>query len=141
MQREQIILDREWQASKAIPFSYLTIATGTTLAPPAAIHYDDKPSGIEYLTKHSQAVGRARSVLIIGGGGAVGVQLATDIEERNPQMNGISQDLGVEATVLMSKHSHADGLLSRHSLHAQLAHLLQTSPLNYPHWGKRDWSL
>jgi NADH dehydrogenase FAD-containing subunit len=47
------------------------------------MEYDDKPSSVDYLQKHQADVKRSRSILIVGGG-AVGVQMATDMKEYYP---------------------------------------------------------
>ncbi|EXJ77478.1 oxidoreductase [Capronia epimyces CBS 606.96] len=76
-------LDREWQGSKQLPFEYLALATGTSLAEPAGMKQDEKPPAVRYLQTHQEAVKRATSILIAGGG-AVGVQMATDLKEYFP---------------------------------------------------------
>lgn len=45
---------------------------------------DDKPSSVLYLQKHQADVKKAKSVVIVGGG-AVGVQMATDMKELYPE--------------------------------------------------------
>lgn len=80
---EHVELDREWQGSKQIPFDYVVVATGTRLSKPAAMEHDDKQSSVEYLQKHQADVKRSKSILIVGGG-AVGVQMATDLKEYYP---------------------------------------------------------
>lgn len=45
--------------------------------------HDDKLSSVAYLQKHQADVKRAKSILIVGGG-AVGVQMATDLKEYYP---------------------------------------------------------
>ncbi|CEO58272.1 hypothetical protein PMG11_03003 [Penicillium brasilianum] len=80
---EHIELDREWQGSNQIPFDYVVVATGTRLSKPAAMEHDDKPSSVDYLQKHQADVKRSKSILIVGGG-AVGVQMATDLKEYYP---------------------------------------------------------
>lgn len=79
----EVVLDRNWQGSRHLPFEFLIVATGTRLSQPAAIHRDTKESGVCYLKSHQAQVEQARSILLVGGG-AVGVQLATDIKERYP---------------------------------------------------------
>ncbi|PKX97890.1 NAD(P)/FAD-dependent oxidoreductase [Aspergillus novofumigatus IBT 16806] len=44
---------------------------------------DDKVSSVEYLRNHQADIKRAKSILIVGGG-AVGVQMATDLKEYYP---------------------------------------------------------
>ncbi|OKO98659.1 Apoptosis-inducing factor -like protein [Penicillium subrubescens] len=84
IQKDYIELDREWQGSKQIPFDYVVVATGTRLSKPAAMEHDDKQSSVEYLQKHQADVKRSKSILIVGGG-AVGVQMATDLKEYYPE--------------------------------------------------------
>ncbi|KAJ5131619.1 hypothetical protein N7448_005777 [Penicillium atrosanguineum] len=83
VQSQYVELDREWQGSRQIPFDFAVIATGTRLSKPAAMEYDDKPSSIDYLQKHQADIKRFQSILIVGGG-AVGVQMATDLKEYYP---------------------------------------------------------
>jgi len=83
VQPQHLELDREWQGSSQISFEYLVIATGMLLAQPAAMRYDDKISSIQYLKKHQNSVRQSKSIVIIGGG-AVGVQMATDLKEYYP---------------------------------------------------------
>jgi NADH dehydrogenase FAD-containing subunit len=59
------------------------IATGSKLAPPSNVPGSEKLDGVNYLTKHAQRVKRSSTVVVIGGG-AVGVQMATDIKELYP---------------------------------------------------------
>lgn len=84
VQPHHIELDREWQGSEKIPFDYVVLATGTRLSKPAAMETNDKPSSVEYLQKHQADVKRSRSIMIVGGG-AVGVQMATDLKEYYPE--------------------------------------------------------
>lgn len=83
IQKDYIELDREWQGSKQIPFDYVVVATGTRLSKPAAMEHDDKQSSVEYLQNHQADVKQSKSILIVGGG-AVGVQMATDLKEYYP---------------------------------------------------------
>ena len=84
VQSQRVLLDRAWQGSSSISFDYLVVATGTRLAQPAGMKHDDKLSSVAYLQKHQDDVQRSRSILIVGGG-AVGVQMATDLKERFPE--------------------------------------------------------
>ncbi|KAL4778064.1 hypothetical protein BJX76DRAFT_366777 [Aspergillus varians] len=79
-------LDREWQGfdSDEIPFEYLVVATGTRLSEPAGMKDNDKVSSVAYLQKHQADIKKAKSILIAGGG-AVGVQMATDMKEYYPE--------------------------------------------------------
>lgn len=59
------------------------IATGTKLTAPSTLPGSEKLDGVTYLQKHSLNVMKSRTVVVIGGG-AVGVQMATDIKELYP---------------------------------------------------------
>jgi apoptosis-inducing factor 2 len=84
VQPEHVKLDREWQGSNQVPFSYLAVATGARLAEPGSMKHDDKLSSVQYLRNHQEDVKKSNSVLIVGGG-AVGIQLATDMKEYYPE--------------------------------------------------------
>ncbi|QKX63506.1 uncharacterized protein TRUGW13939_10677 [Talaromyces rugulosus] len=84
IQAQHVKIDREWQGSTQIPFEYLAIATGTRLKEPAAMRYDDKASSVVYLKKHQDSVKQSKSITIVGGG-AVGIQMATDLKEFYPE--------------------------------------------------------
>ncbi|OQD68739.1 hypothetical protein PENDEC_c031G06450 [Penicillium decumbens] len=86
VQSHHVELDREWQGSRQIPFDFAVLATGTRLSKPAGMEHDDKPSSVDYLQKHQADIKKSRSILIVGGG-AVGVQMATDLKEYNPDKN------------------------------------------------------
>ncbi|KAL2403931.1 Fe-regulated protein 8 [Exophiala dermatitidis] len=83
VQPRHLDLDREWQGSKQLPFEYLALATGTTLTEPGMMKSDEKKPSVSYLQSHQAMVKRAKSI-IIAGGGAVGVQMATDLKEYYP---------------------------------------------------------
>ncbi|RDW63318.1 putative amid-like nadh [Coleophoma cylindrospora] len=68
----------------SIPYSFLVIATGTKLTPPSSLPGSEKLEGVAYLQKHAQLVKRSSKIVVIGGG-AVGVQTATDIKELYPE--------------------------------------------------------
>ncbi|KAK2001676.1 FAD/NAD(P)-binding domain-containing protein [Colletotrichum falcatum] len=78
-----VVLDRDWQGATEIPFDYLVITTGTQLPPPGTMQHDDKLSSIKYLQSYQESVIKASSIVIVGGG-AVGVQMATDLKEIYP---------------------------------------------------------
>ncbi|OJJ43197.1 hypothetical protein ASPZODRAFT_103576 [Penicilliopsis zonata CBS 506.65] len=82
-ENKTLTLDREWQGSRQISFEYLALATGTRLAEPAGMKDDDKASSVAYLQRHQADIKNAKSILIAGGG-AVGVQMATDLAEYYP---------------------------------------------------------
>ncbi|KAL1836223.1 hypothetical protein VTJ49DRAFT_5418 [Mycothermus thermophilus] len=68
-----------------IPFEFLLIATGSTMANglPSRVGVEDKAGGIERL-KSMQARIREATRLVIAGGGAAGVELATDAKSQYP---------------------------------------------------------
>ncbi|ETW76526.1 hypothetical protein HETIRDRAFT_455065 [Heterobasidion irregulare TC 32-1] len=71
-----------------IPYDFLVLATGTQLTPPgvppATNHGGTtKREGVAYYRAHQERVRSAESIVIVGGG-AVGVQLATDLKEHYP---------------------------------------------------------
>ncbi|KAJ5715627.1 uncharacterized protein N7483_012808 [Penicillium malachiteum] len=84
IQPQYVELDREWQGSKQIPFDFIVVATGTRLSKPAGMEHDDKQSSVDYLRQHQANVKRSKSIVIVGGG-AVGVQMATDLKEYYPE--------------------------------------------------------
>jgi len=86
VQSHHVELDREWQGSRQISFDFAVLATGTRLSKPAGMEHDNKPSSVDYLQKHQADIKKSRSILIVGGG-AVGVQMATDLKEYNPDKN------------------------------------------------------
>ena len=85
-QPTQIILDREWQGSKAIPFDYLVAATGTRLPAPGSMQSDEKLPSVDYFKQYQAGVKKAQTIVIVGGG-AVGVQMACDLKEVYPDKN------------------------------------------------------
>ena len=88
LNRDFVQLDRkvllDGQQLDNIPFSYLVVATGTKLSPPSTLPGSEKLEGTTWLRKHAQKVARSMQIVVIGGG-AVGVQMATDIKELYPQ--------------------------------------------------------
>lgn len=60
------------------------MATGTKLRPPSNMLGSEKLDGVKYLRKHAESVQKSKRMVIIGGG-AVGVQLATDAKELYPE--------------------------------------------------------
>ncbi|KAI7333943.1 FAD/NAD(P)-binding domain-containing protein [Hortaea werneckii] len=83
-----VTLDRavqfDGQQLDRIPYSYLVMATGTKLRPPSNMLGSEKLDGVKYLRKHAESVQKSKRMVIIGGG-AVGVQLATDAKELYPE--------------------------------------------------------
>ncbi|KAK7429427.1 hypothetical protein QQZ08_004019 [Neonectria magnoliae] len=81
---DHVILDRDWQGSNKLPFEYCVVTTGTRLPAPGSMEHDEKASSINYFKIHQQGVKTAKSIVIVGGG-AVGVQMATDLKEIYPE--------------------------------------------------------
>ena len=85
--RDSVQLDRKVDLDglkvDAIHFSYLVLATGTKLTPPSSLPGTEKLDGVTYLRKHAEQVQKSSRIVVIGGG-AVGVQMATDIAEIYP---------------------------------------------------------
>ncbi|KAI7155211.1 FAD/NAD(P)-binding domain-containing protein [Hortaea werneckii] len=83
-----VTLDRavqfDGQQLDRIPYSYLVMATGTKLRPPSNMLGSEKLDGVKYLRRHAECVQKSKRMVIIGGG-AVGVQLATDAKELYPE--------------------------------------------------------
>ncbi|KAI8938462.1 hypothetical protein NX059_004355 [Plenodomus lindquistii] len=86
--KENIVLDRpvdlDGVQTKQIPYAVLAVTTGTKLSPPSTLPGSDKLGGTAYLRKHATQVEKSQKIVIIGGG-AVGVQMATDIKEIYPE--------------------------------------------------------
>ena len=70
--------------SKEIPFEHLVVATGTKLPAPGSMQSDEKNESVDYFKVYQRGVSRANKIVIIGGG-AVGVQMATDLKELYPE--------------------------------------------------------
>lgn len=79
-----VVLDREWEGSRQLPFDYVVVATGTKLQAPGSMQDNEKALSIKYFQDYQKRVQDAKSVLIVGGG-AVGVQMATDLKELYPE--------------------------------------------------------
>lgn len=84
LENNSVTLDREWQGSKQIPFEYAVIATGTRLPAPGSMEHDEKLPSVKYFQEYQKRLQKAKSVVIVGGG-AVGVQMATDLKEIYPE--------------------------------------------------------
>ena len=88
LNRDSVQLDRKVELDgldvDTIPFAYLVLATGTKLTPPSSLPGTEKLDGVTYLRKHAEQVQNSSRIVVIGGG-AVGVQMATDIAEIYPE--------------------------------------------------------
>lgn len=80
---DHVELDRQTSLGDIVPFEFLAIATGCRLPSPGSMTADDKVSSVAELSKINQQVIRSKSIIIVGGG-AVGIQMATDIKELYP---------------------------------------------------------
>ncbi|KAF4949227.1 hypothetical protein FSARC_13533 [Fusarium sarcochroum] len=83
LQKNRVTLDRPWNGSTDIPFDYAVVTTGTRLQSPSNMQHDDKKPSVDYFKTYQQSVKNAKSIVIVGGG-AVGVQMATDLGEVYP---------------------------------------------------------
>ncbi|XPS77717.1 hypothetical protein M3J09_009744 [Ascochyta lentis] len=85
--KDDIVLDREVEIdgkkTNRVPYAALAITTGTKLSPPSTLPGSEKLDGTTYLRKHAAQVEASKKIVIIGGG-AVGVQMATDIKQLFP---------------------------------------------------------
>jgi apoptosis-inducing factor 2 len=74
------------RSGQAIPYEYLIIATGSTVANglPSRPGVESKTEGMELL-KAMQARIKAAARIVVAGGGAVGVELATDAKDQYPE--------------------------------------------------------
>ncbi|KXJ86890.1 hypothetical protein Micbo1qcDRAFT_33028 [Microdochium bolleyi] len=68
-----------------IPYDFLVIATGSgaTDGLPSRVGSNDKATGIELLQKFQARIAHAEKIVVVGGG-AAGVELATDAKEKYP---------------------------------------------------------
>ncbi|KAF2152170.1 FAD/NAD(P)-binding domain-containing protein [Myriangium duriaei CBS 260.36] len=76
-------VDVAGHSTDLVPFAFLVLATGTRLTPPSTLPGSEKIEGVTYLRKHASFIMRSSNIVVIGGG-AVGVQMATDIKEIYP---------------------------------------------------------
>lgn len=104
--KEEVVLDREieldGEKTNKISYAALAITTGTKLSPPSTLPGSEKLDGTTYLRKHAAQVEASQKIVIIGGG-AVGVQMATDIKQLFPSK---SVTLVHSRANLMSKFHH-----------------------------------
>lgn len=81
---DHIQLSKSFENSINVSYDYLILATGTRLAAPSMMPYDDAASSIPYLQRYQDQLRRSEKIVIVGGG-AVGVQMALDLKELYPQ--------------------------------------------------------
>lgn len=67
----------------SLAYEYLILATGAAQPPPARLLAKDRPDAIEELRGFQQRISKADRVAVIGGG-AVGVELVTEIRAKYP---------------------------------------------------------
>ncbi|KAK3303902.1 uncharacterized protein B0T15DRAFT_494401 [Chaetomium strumarium] len=85
VQRGYVIL----RSGEQIPYEFLIIATGSTVGNstseglPSRVGSEDKEKGVELL-KAMQARIKAATRIVVAGGGAAGVELATDAKDQYP---------------------------------------------------------
>ncbi|KAM5347333.1 hypothetical protein ACJ41O_010338 [Fusarium nematophilum] len=84
LHKDRLVLDRPWQGSTEVPLDYAVVATGTRLPAPGTMQDDEKPLSVTYFKGYQEHVQKANSIVIVGGG-AVGVQMATDLKEVYPE--------------------------------------------------------
>ncbi|RMJ17322.1 hypothetical protein CDV36_003024 [Fusarium kuroshium] len=84
--KDHVVLDKPWQGSTELPFDYAVVATGTRLPAPGTMQDDEKQLSIDYFKVYQQRVKNANSIVIVGGG-AVGVQMASDLKQVYPEKN------------------------------------------------------
>ncbi|OLN95962.1 Apoptosis-inducing factor B-like protein [Colletotrichum chlorophyti] len=71
-----------------IPYSYLVIATGSGvgMSLPSRVGSTDKAEGVKLLQDFQQRIKNAKNLVVVGGG-AAGVELATDAKDQYPEKN------------------------------------------------------
>ncbi|GAA5976385.1 hypothetical protein JCM11641_005997 [Rhodosporidiobolus odoratus] len=73
-------------ATRRLSWDYLVYALGCTLPPPLVSSYITKKDGVAFLSSQSEVISKATNILVAGGG-ALGIQYATDIADlyNNPE--------------------------------------------------------
>jgi thioredoxin reductase len=81
VKKESVVL----RSGEEIPYEFLIIATGSTVADglPSRVGVEDRAEGIELL-KGMQGRVKAAARIVVAGGGAAGVELATDAKNQYP---------------------------------------------------------
>ncbi|KAL2214189.1 putative apoptosis-inducing factor [Sarocladium strictum] len=74
------------QTGKDIPYKYLVIATGSEVEEglPSRVNHTDKAEGVRRLREMQAAIKAAKSIVVVGGG-AAGVETATDTKDLYPE--------------------------------------------------------
>lgn len=67
----------------SLDYDYLVVATGASQPPPARLHASTKDDAIVELQELQQRIEKAHRIAVVGGG-AVGVELATEIKDKYP---------------------------------------------------------
>ncbi|KAJ4311858.1 hypothetical protein N0V94_007733 [Neodidymelliopsis sp. IMI 364377] len=84
---EEVLLDRRVEIDgrevDRVSYAALAITTGTKLSAPSTLPGSGKLDGTTYLRRHAAQVEASGKIVVIGGG-AVGVQMATDIKQLFP---------------------------------------------------------
>ncbi|CAF1686647.1 unnamed protein product, partial [Adineta ricciae] len=75
----EIVLDRDTPFGRRLPWHILVMATGSRLSPPANMPTSTKVDSVQYLKNLQERIRTAKSIALVGGG-AVGVQISTDIK-------------------------------------------------------------
>ncbi|GAA5874416.1 hypothetical protein JCM8547_005393 [Rhodosporidiobolus lusitaniae] len=78
--------DEKDPAARRLSWDYLIYALGCTLPPPLQDPYKTKKDGVAFLERQGKTISEATSILIAGGG-ALGIQYASDIADlyNNPE--------------------------------------------------------
>ncbi|KAF2092464.1 oxidoreductase [Rhizodiscina lignyota] len=71
-------------SGEELPYEYLTIATGTSQLPPAKLSATHKEEACKELQTAQENIQNANSIAVVGGG-AVGIEMATDIKSFRPE--------------------------------------------------------
>ena len=80
VERDRVILEN----GEALPYAYLVIATGSQQPFPAKVSGTEKAEGCAELRGMQEKVKSAHRIAVVGGG-AVGVEIATDIKSSFPE--------------------------------------------------------
>ncbi|EJD52632.1 FAD/NAD(P)-binding domain-containing protein [Auricularia subglabra TFB-10046 SS5] len=77
---------KDRRARRRVSWDYIVYATGCEMPPALAMEARTKADGVAYLDEQQKTIARARNILVAGGG-ALGLQYATDIADlfNNPE--------------------------------------------------------